>query len=66
MATAAKRRTEYRNYRRVGFDAYDGSAARQLEGSEVLQPVRRCGPGNAPLFVPVFRCGRRVRSPCLR
>ena len=38
MATAAKRRTEYRNYRRVGFDAYDGSAARQLEGSEVLQP----------------------------
>lgn len=39
MATAAKRRTEYRTYHRVAYDSYDGSAARQLEqGAEVLQP----------------------------
>lgn len=39
MATAVKQRTEYRTYRRVGYTAYDGSAARQLErGAEVLQP----------------------------
>ena len=38
MATAAKRRTEYRTYQRVSYGAYDGSAARQLEREEVLQP----------------------------
>ena len=38
MATAVKRRTKLNRYTNVPYDAYDGSAARQLKGSEVLQP----------------------------
>lgn len=38
MATAVKRRSRYTNYSRVPYDAYDGSAARQLQREEVLRP----------------------------
>ena len=38
MATAVKRRSRYTNYGRVPYDAYDGSAARQLQREEVLRP----------------------------
>lgn len=38
MATAVKRRMRPNRYTDVPYDAYDGSAARQLRGSEVLQP----------------------------
>ena len=38
MATAVKRRTRLNRYTDVPYDAYDGSAARQLKGAEVLQP----------------------------
>ena len=39
MATAVRgRNSRYNTYQRVGYGAYDGSAARQLEREEVLQP----------------------------
>ena len=39
MATAVKRRSSrYSRYDRVPYDAYDGSAARQLQREEVIQP----------------------------
>lgn len=39
MATAVRRRhTRYSKYDTVPYEAYDGSAARQLEREEVLQP----------------------------
>ena len=38
MATAVKHRARYNRYSEVPYEAYDGSAARQLSGSEVLQP----------------------------
>ena len=38
MATAVKRRSRYTTYSRVPNDAYDGSAARQLQREEVLRP----------------------------
>ena len=41
MATAVKRRSRYTNYSRVPYDAYDGSAARQLQREEVLRPRPR-------------------------
>ena len=37
MATAAKRR-KYSKYDTIPFNVYDGSAARQLQQEEVLQP----------------------------
>ena len=40
MATAVKRRSRYTNYSRVPYDAYDGSAARQLQREEVRPRVR--------------------------
>ena len=42
MATAAKRRTEYRNYRRVGFDAEEAAEAAPLvdpETGEVIEAL---------------------------
>ena len=38
MATAVKRRSRSTKYSRVPYDAYDGSAARQLQREEVLRP----------------------------
>mgnify|MGYP000985054724 CR=1 FL=1 len=40
MATAVKRRSRYTNYSRVPYDAYDGSAARQLQRAVVRPRVR--------------------------
>ena len=37
MASAVKQRRAYDPYRNIGY-AYDGSAARVLDGEEVLQP----------------------------
>ena len=38
MATAVKQRARYNRYNDIPYDAYDGSAVRQLPGEEVLQP----------------------------
>ncbi len=38
MATAARRRNSDLKYNGISYGAYDGSAARQLEREEVLQP----------------------------
>ena len=39
MAQTTKRRRNHREYERINYGAYDGSAARQLEqGAEVEQP----------------------------
>ena len=38
MAAAVKHRKRYSDYNRVPYEAYDGSAARQLQQEEVLQP----------------------------
>ena len=38
MATAVKHRARYNRYNDIPYDAYDGSAVRQLPGEEVLQP----------------------------
>ena len=46
MATAVKRRSRYTNYSRVPYDAYDGSAARQLQREEVLRPRPMVRPQN--------------------
>lgn len=54
MATAVKRRSRYTNYSRVPYDAYDGSAARQLQREEVLRP--------RPMVRPRERAVVRVRE----
>lgn len=42
MATAVRtRNSRYQSGRKIGYDAYDGSAARVLEREEVLQPKPR-------------------------
>ena len=38
MATAVKYRARYDRYNEIPYNAYDGSAVRQLPGEEVLQP----------------------------
>ena len=38
MAAAVKHRKRYSDYNRVPYEAYNGSAARQLQQEEVLQP----------------------------
>lgn len=53
MAAAAKRRSEYRNYRRLPREAYDGTAVRRLEqGTEVLQPRPQVRPQKGALVRP--------------
>ena len=51
MATAVKRRSRYTNYSRVPYDAYDGSAARQLQrggGSSAQAHGSAAGAGGGP------------------
>ena len=38
MATAVKHRVRYNRYNDIPYEAYDGSAVRQLPSEEVLQP----------------------------
>ena len=61
MATAVKRRSRYTNYSRVPYDAYDGSAARQLQREEVLRPRPMVRPRERAVVRPRVR-GREVKK----
>ena len=53
MASAVRERNRrYPNYRQVGSGAYDGSAVRQLEREEVLQPRPQVRPRKRALSRP--------------
>ena len=60
MATAVKRRSRYTNYSRVPYDAYDGSAARQLQREEVLRPRPMVRPRERAVVRPRVRVREAV------
>ncbi len=56
MATAVRsKHSRYDTYSRVGYGAYDGSAARQLEREEILQPRPQVKPRKRALSRPKVR-----------
>ena len=56
MATAVRsKHSRYDTYSRMGYGAYDGSAARQLEREEILQPRPQVKPRKRALSRPKVR-----------
>ena len=62
MASAVKQRRAYDPYRNMSY-AYDGSAARVLDGGEALRPRPRSAPGSRNFPGPRWLPAPLVMSP---